>query len=377
MKSAVETTRAIFLLLIDDRVSTAYLLSRMVACGTASNLLSHLLPQVSRSFFLSLRVLPQEVRQPVGLAYLFCRAADTIADTALVPPRQRLACLADYRAAFGEAGAVAIASLPRRLTGVRRNSAERELLARLSDCFHLLEQMPPEDQFYIRELVLTLTQGMQMDLQTFPQENEGRVKALETRADLDQYTYFVAGCVGEFWTKVAVAHLPSLQHWNVEAMSTRGMRFGKGLQLTNILRDIAQDVRIGRCYLPRAELSALGVQPEDLLEPMTLTRIKPLLDVLLEETLAFYRDGWEYTLAIPPREWRLRLACAWPLLIGISTLALVRNSRDLLDPFVRVKIARVRVYLILLRSLCAVWSNRALSRYYNNLLARSGFSLRS
>jgi farnesyl-diphosphate farnesyltransferase len=349
----------------------------MVANGTASNLLSYLLPQVSRSFFLSLRILPQEVRQPVGLAYLFCRAADTIADTALVPPQQRLAYLAHYRAAFGEAGPVAIASLPRQLTEVQQNPAERELLTRLNECFHLLERLPIKDQSCIRELVLTLTQGMQMDLHTFPQENEGRIEALETRADLDRYTYFVAGCVGEFWTKVAVANLPSLQHWNGEAMSTYGVRFGKGLQLTNILRDISQDVRIGRCYLPRAELSALGVQPEDLLEPMTLTRVKPLLDVLLEETLAFYRDGWEYTLAIPPREWRLRLACAWPLLIGISTLALVRSSRDLLDPSVRVKVSRARVYSILLRSLCTVWSNRAISRYYDDLLARGGFSMRS
>lgn len=364
-------------MLVDDRIAPAYLLSRMVANATVTNLLTHLLPQVSRSFFLSLRVLPREMRQPVGLAYLFCRAADTIADTALVPPQQRLAYLAHYRAAFGEAGLRALASLPHQLTGAPQHHAERQLLTRLSDCFQLLERMPSKDQSFIRTLVLTLTQGMQMDLQTFPQEDEGRIAALATRADLDQYTYFVAGCVGEFWTRVAVAHLPSLQHWNVGAMSARGVRFGKGLQLTNILRDIAQDLRIGRCYMPRAELSALGVQPEDLLEPMTLTHVKPLLETLLAETLACYREGWAYTLAIPPREWRLRLACAWPLLIGISTLGLVRSSQSLLDPSIRVKISRARIYSILLRSLCAVWSNRAISRYYDDLLAQSGFSTQS
>ena len=236
--------------------------------------------------------------------------------------------------------------------------------------------MSLEDQRYIRELVLTLTQGMQMDLCLFPQENEGRIAALETRADLDQYTYFVAGCVGEFWTKVAVAHLPSLRTWDVEAMARRGVRFGKGLQLTNILRDIAQDARIGRCYLPRVELSALGVQPADLLEPKTLTLVNPLLDTLLGETLAFYQDGWAYTLAIPLREWRLRLACAWPLLIGVSTLVAIKSSPHLLDPTIRVKIARARVYAILLRSLWTVWSNHAMSRYYHALLARGGFPRR-
>jgi farnesyl-diphosphate farnesyltransferase len=90
--------------------------------------------------------------------------------------------------------------------------------------------------------------------------------------------------------------------------------------------------------------------------------------MLVNETLDFYRDGWAYTLAIPPREWRLRLACAWPLLIGVSTLAMVRSSCRLLDPSVRVKIARAQVYAMLLRSLSVVWSNRALDRYYGRLL---------
>lgn len=348
----------------------------MLANGIASNLLAQLLPRVSRSFSLSLRILPPGVRQPVGLAYLFCRAADTLADTTLVPPAQRLAYLTQYRGAFCESDAHSFFSWRHQLTAQQENPAERELLARLPDCFTLLAELPWEDQRLIRELVLTLTQGMQMDLRTFPPEREGGVTALETREDLDRYTYFVAGCVGEFWTKVSTAHLPSLRHWDVEVMSRRGVRFGKGLQLTNILRDLAHDVQIGRCYLPRAELQLLGVQAEDLREPLTLARVKPLLDTLLQDALEFYRDGWEYTLAIPPREWRLRLACAWPLLIGISTLTLVHSSQFLLDPSVRLKIARAQLYAILFRSLCTVWSNRALSRYYNALLAQGGFSVR-
>ncbi len=335
-------------------------------------LLHHILPRVSRSFYLSLRVLPQSVRQPIGLAYLFCRAADTIADTALLPRDRRLSYLDQYRAAFSEAGPAAVATLRQYLTDQQQNPAERELLARLADCFALLANMEQRDQGYIRELVLTLTQGMQMDLAVFPGESEGRVGALESRADLDRYTYFVAGCVGEFWTRITTAHIPSLRHWEVATMATRGVRFGKGLQLTNILRDIAQDLRIGRCYLPRVELTTLGVRPEELLDPQTLGRVRPLLHDLLDLTLTHYREGWAYTLAIPRREWRLRLACAWPLLIGLSTLALVGRSEQLLDPQVRVKIARTQVYAIVLRSLFTVWSDRALERYYRQLLKRVG-----
>jgi len=338
--------------------------------AAASTLLHQILPRVSRSFYLSLRVLPQSVQQPIGLAYLFCRAADTIADTALLPRESRLTYLAQYRAAFGEAGPAVVASLSQSLGNQQQNSAERELLARLADCFTLLGDMEQQDQHYIRDLVLTLTQGMQMDLTVFPSEGEGKIGALETRADLDRYTYFVAGCVGEFWTRITTVHIPSLQHWDVEAMAERGVRFGKGLQLTNILRDMAQDLRIGRCYLPRAELTALGIQPEDLLNPTVLPHIRPLLSELLNLTLALYQDGWAYTLAIPRREWRLRLACAWPLLIGLSTLALVGRSPHLLDPQMRVKIARAQVYAILFRSLVTVWSDRMLGCYYDQLLKK-------
>ena len=218
----------------------------------AATLLHHLLPQVSRSFYLSLRVLPQGLRQPIGLAYLFCRAADTIADTTLLPRDLRLTYLDQYRAAFCEAGPTTVCTLQQHLTDRQHNPAERALLARLADCFTLLSAMAPEDQRHIRELVLILTQGMQMDLTLFPGEGDNRVGALETHAELDRYTYFVAGCVGEFWTRIAAAHLPSLQHWDMATMETRAVRFGKGLQLTNILRDLAQDLRLGRFWFRAA-----------------------------------------------------------------------------------------------------------------------------
>lgn len=347
----------------------------MQSAETSTQLLSHILPRVSRSFYLSLRVLPQRVRPTIGLAYLFCRAADTIADTALLPRAQRRTYLDQYRALFS-ASAISVPDLfQQQLSAQQQNPAERELLVRLPECVRLLAELPLSDQQHIRHLVLTLTQGMQLDLTAFPGEHEGRVQALETRHDLDQYTYFVAGCVGEFWTRVTMTHVPALSRWEASLMESRGIRFGKGLQLTNILRDIAQDLRIGRCYLPRTELATLGVQPQDLLNPEAVEKVRPVLNALLDLTLSHYREGWAYTRAIPRREWRLRLACAWPLLIGISTLALVRRSPQLLDPQARVKIARTQVYGIILRSLLFVRSNRALERYYDHLLAQGGFTV--
>jgi len=204
----------------------------------------------------------------------------------------------------------------------------------------------------------------------FPGEDEGRLVALEKREELDRYTYHVAGCVGEFWTEIHVAHRPRLAAWNVEAMKQKGVRFGKGLQMTNVLRDLAGDLRHGRCYLPRTDLARLGLEPADLLDPGAILKLGPLIVELLALTLEHYDAGWEYTLAIPRAEWRMRLACAWPLLIGLRTLKLVAGSPNLLDPREGIKIPRSMVYAILARSLLVVRSNRLLAAEAKRLRAR-------
>ena len=335
-----------------------------------SDLFGDILKRVSRTFYLSLNVLPRDVRRPVGLAYLFARAADTIADTRLISREKRLEYLELFRSEVRENESNRIREVTEALTGPQKIPEERELLARLEECFAVYRALDPADRERIRDLILTITQGMQMDLTMFPGEEEGQLVALKTRDDLDSYTYYVAGCVGEFWTEMHMAHHPSLKDWDVAEMKKRGVRFGKGLQMTNILRDLSKDLRLGRCYLPQEDLETLGLAPSDLLDRQAIDRVRPLLHSLLEVTLAHYREGWNYTLAIPRQEVRMRLACAWPLLIGLKTLALVAQSKNLLDPVATVKISRGEVYRLLLRSLTLIGSDRSLTGYYQALRAR-------
>jgi farnesyl-diphosphate farnesyltransferase len=321
------------------------------------------LKRVSRSFYLSLRILPQSLRVPIGLAYLFARAADTIADTSLISPSDRLTCLERFRTLFRRYDATTLATVRAALAGPQHNPAERELLSTLEQCFTALWACDKGDQARVSRLLLTLTQGMIMDLTIFPPEREGRVVALKTGRDLDQYTYYVAGCVGEFWTEMHVAHRRALATWDVGVMKGWGVRFGKGLQMTNILRDLAHDLRLGRCYLPLEDLTTHGLTPEQLLDPTAVVQVRPIVQDLLALTLAHYRKGWAYTRAIPRREVRMRLACTWPLLIGIRTLDLVAQADNLLDPQATLKISRPAVYRLLLSSSMRVLSNCALSRY--------------
>ena len=191
--------------------------------------------------------------------------------------------------------------------------------------------------------------------------------ALWTLADL--YTYLVAGCVGPFWTALHVAHRPRLAAWDVEQMSARGIRFGKALQMTNVLRDVPRDLRAGRCYLPARELEPLGVRPIDLLDPELALRARPLVRRLIALTLDHYDVAWRYTLAIPRAEWRMRLACAWPLLIGLGTLGRLARHPNPLAATAPIKVPRSAVRAMIARSLVTVWSNGALEQQSARLRA--------
>ncbi len=329
--------------------------------------LPRILTQVSRSFALSLGILPRSLRGPLGLAYLLARAADTIADTRIVPRAERLRALDLLRCELEAPTGTRLAEIAGALTGAQRIPAERELLLRLPACFAALPRFPPDDGARIRRVLSLLIEGMQNDLRAFPGDDMAGLTALETRRDLHRYTYYAAGCVGEFWTEMAMAHRPACAAWDADVMRGRGVRFGQALQMTNVLRDLPQDLRIGRCYVPRQDLAAVGLLPADLLQPTAMARLRPLVDDLLAGALADYREAWAYARAIPRTEIRLRLACVWPMLIGLRTLALIRQADDLLDPAVTVKISRAAVYRILLRSGVTAWSNAALGGHYRGL----------
>mgnify|MGYP000197173513 CR=1 FL=1 len=71
---------------------------------------------------------------------------------------------------------------------------------------------------------------------------------LESEEELDDYAYRVAGSVGVFWSKISLAHLISLPSEKEEEFLEKGIRFGKSLQMINILRDIPEDLRFVKCY---------------------------------------------------------------------------------------------------------------------------------
>jgi farnesyl-diphosphate farnesyltransferase len=307
-----------------------------------------LLKATSRSFYLTLRALPAAVRPQIGLAYLLARTTDTIADTELVSVAARLDALAALRGRIlGEtSGALDFGPLSQGCA----LPAEKVLLERVEEALRLLEQLPESDRRLVQEVLRVITGGQELDLKRFANATAEAPAALETEADLDDYTWRVAGCVGEFWTRLCRAHLFPNARLDEDLLLRNGVRFGNGLQWVNILRDIPQDLLKGRCYLPRQSLAALGLNPGDLLSSENLPRLRPFYDQCLDRAAAHLAAGWDYTNALPGGQVRLRLACAWPVLIGARTLRKLRHE-NVLNPSRRIKVSRREIRALIARSI--------------------------
>jgi farnesyl-diphosphate farnesyltransferase len=211
---------------------------------------------------------------------------------------------------------------------------------------------------------------MEMDLKYFPGETASSIHAFPDLATLDLYTYYVAGVVGGFWTKIHQAYMQTWQPREFQTLCALGVRFGQGLQMTNILKDLGKDLAIGRCYLPKEWLEPLAITTEELTRPVTLPRLQPLIAQLTWHTLEHLDEACQYVLQLPGSAWRLRLSCMWPLLFAVQTLAIVNCSEGLLDPESRVKISRGVVYRTMVRSIWCLIVPGMFASYYAFLRQR-------
>ncbi len=306
--------------------------------------LDAILRDVSRSFYLSLALLPRAARAPASVAYLLARAADTVADTDILPAGDRMTLLVRLRSTLsGAACPAAVLELAadlasRLLPDTTATAGEAALLARLPEAFAAFAALPDEDRVLVADVFDVLTTGMIEDLMTF-RDGPGAVTALPTRAALDRYTYLVAGCVGRFWSRLLALRV-RLRKGSVDRMIATGIDLGKGLQLVNVLRDLPRDLLRGRCYLPAEDLRALGLPPGDLRDPASLPRVEPLLRRLGSEAAGLLLRAVDYTGLLPRSALRLRLAAALPAMLGLATLRLLDGHPDRLRPEIRLRISR-------------------------------------
>ena len=330
--------------------------------STATRLQMAILRSVSRSFYLSIRFLPVRLRQPVALAYLLARTTDTVADTARISGpfrRETLQTLA--KAIQGKASQGAVVDLVASFAPLQAHEAERTLVELLPDCLEWLGRLETSDCLDVRAVLEKITQGQMLDLQRFSETAE--ITALPTAADLDEYTFLVAGSVGEFWTRLCFRHIRNFAALPENEMLTLGKSYGMGLQLVNILRDAGADLRAGRCYFPEEELISVGLSPAQVLsEP---EHFQPIYQSWITKAEGGLESGMQYSCAIGNT--RVRAATVLPALIGTRTLALLREAgASALHR--RIKVSRREVRRIIALIAITFASRRKLGTIFRRLL---------
>ncbi len=209
--------------------------------------LEDLLQKTSRTFALSIPVLPEPTRREVAVAYLLFRIADTFEDAAHWEPGARRAALAAFSELLGERRPGEAARRAADWSAARPSEHEgyRELIAEIPFVLEAFFALDPEAVEPIRAHVVRSAGGMAAFVS---KTRDGRL-TLSTLEDLRRYCYFVAGIVGEMLTELFLLERPAL---TVAAgdLRSRAATFGEALQLVNILKDSADDAREGRRYLP-------------------------------------------------------------------------------------------------------------------------------
>lgn len=317
-----------------------------------SELLS-LLKTVSRSFYLSVRCLPERIRATVAVGYLVARASDSIADTNKLEADRRLRALSVLGASLKEFQPnlnpelhVCLAAHP--------DGAERTLLANLERILDFVLSLPPRHQELLLDVLTKIIHGQSLDIQRF--EVAGS-RALQTEDELEEYTYLVAGSVGEFWTELCLGEWKSYSRISRSEIAELGVEFGKGLQLINILRDFPVDVKAGRSYLPVPDLAVLQKD---------LQAARDVYNRWHQKAAERMKSAWRYVSAVRPT--RIRFACALPVLIGVRTLARLRRMPGIVSG---VKVARAEVYWLFALAMIVAVAPAAESAVYRREFERS------
>jgi farnesyl-diphosphate farnesyltransferase len=296
-----------------------------------------MLPKVSRTFAICIRLLPGELEHPVLVAYLLCRIADTIEDSASLRAADKERLLGDFRSCL-EAGGPTAASLRQAFAG---GTSDEELLVREADAvlreFRLL---PEPQQHAIRPWVQEMSDGMATFALRKEEGQAAHIEALRTVAELDRYCYYVAGTVGHMLTELFRLRAGEDERIRYGTLDRLATSFGLGLQLTNIIKDVADDRERDWSFVPQELCQLAGIEPEQLHDGKHGAAALQVMHRLIEKAKRHLRDALTYTTTLPRREYGIRLFCLTALYFAVRTLELAERDDRLLDPDHKVKISR-------------------------------------
>lgn len=285
-------------------------------------LLGQLLQGVSRTFALTIPQLPERLYPVVANAYLLCRIVDTIEDEpALDAAQKRYFCDLFSAVTRGGAPARGFAEQLHPLLSQHTLTTERELIRQTPGVIAMLHGFNQRQRRALIDCVSIMAEGMA----GFQRRADRR--GLENLAQLDQYCYYVAGVVGEMLTELFCDYDPAINA-HCEELRRLAVSFGQGLQMTNILKDIWDDLDKGVCWLPRDLFEQAGFDLHRLTPGEYTEAFGAGLEQLIGIASGHLANALRYTMLIPRQQSGIRNFCLWALGMAVLTLRKINHHRN-------------------------------------------------
>ncbi len=330
---------------------------------TQQKYLNVFMNKVSRSFAFVVPCLEEPLNQFTGTAYLICRVADNIEDCeeSLAWKKERFA---EFLQLLSEPWlAVEVLSGWDREPWPGLTPEEKQLMGLANGLmlWEIYALIPDEPRSIIGRWASVMARGMYQieDPQEAPWlVKRNGVQVMADEVDYNHYCYFVAGTVGHMVTEL-VAHHYQLTDGVIDRLLANCESFGRGLQKTNIVKDFAEDLGRGICFLPDEWLRETDYSPLSLAGAPVIWRKKVVADVMEE-----LERATNYIMTLPYMAAGFRTASLLCLLPAYQTILLaVREQEKLFTAEHRVKISHQTLAQCLQDAQSMVSDNDAVLQY--------------
>ena len=323
-----------------------------------------ILPQVSRTFAPTIRMLPGHLNITVMVAYLLCRIADTVEDEKSLTKEEKQQYLSLYAEILQNANMDKIRQFIQAVDKVPNHNSDVNLMKNLNKVFSVFITFHPE----VRRLISIWVAEMVVGMRKFAQsKGHHKFQFLKSIKDLDEYTYYVAGTVGHLLTSLFAHFSKKITPTVKKRLEIFSESFGKGLQLVNIIRDITKDLRRGQSYIPEEILAKYKLTRRNIFETENREQAQCLFNELIEMAVYHLDNALAYIINIPKEEARIRLFCLLPLCWAMQTLKLIQLNTLALLQVDSIKISRRVIRIEFLKSIILIFSNRLTVHHYKKI----------
>jgi farnesyl-diphosphate farnesyltransferase len=295
-----------------------------------------ILGSVSRTFALTIPLLPPLIEKVVGNTYLLCRIVDTVEDAADLSPetKQKLSQL--FLDAVLEKSPVESFVEPcLKALDHYGNLDELDLIAHTPTVLRILQTCSKEDQTAVSRCVSIMSEGMSYF------HGKQTQAGLEDLREFEKYCYVVAGVVGELLTTVFSNHSSAFAK-SMKGHDDLAIAFGQALQMTNILKDSPEDHARGVSWKP-ANVSQ---------------------KVLLKISYQKLQDSLSYILLIPKSELGMRRFCFLAFGLAVMTLSKIAKRNEFSNKD-ELKLSRKTVMVFYTFTKFAVRSDALIQTFFN------------